>query len=190
MPDAIANLLQIMRDDSASPRDRINAAVSASRVQKLQLPGEEPPESVAYLRSLLDDIDVATNLRREAAAAVAYFERRSAKAALNFEVADASEQQRQWVTVINACIRYELTTRPGSNRSWPEDRELLRQGDVPTPATATEPTVAAILLPVSRLAGRRRTKHIDDPGGMPIFASERERKAAIQPAARACAECR
>ena len=121
MANAIENLLEIMRDEDAPQRDRINAAISASRVEKLQLPGEEPPESVAYLRSLIDDIDVATHFRREAAAACAYFERRSAKAALTFQVADLTEQQRQWTTIANAALRYRLT----ASNAWPEGRHIL-----------------------------------------------------------------
>ena len=184
MADAIANLLDIMRDEAASPRDRINAAVSASRVQKLQLPGEEPPESVAYLRSLIDDIDVATNFRREAAAACAYFERRSKKAALTFEVADLTEQQRQWANIANACLRYQLT----ASGDWPDARNLLQQ-DMPTPTTNPETTIPALLMPVTRARSTtRKRRAVDDPGGTPIINSERERRDAIKPIAKLCAE--
>jgi hypothetical protein len=183
MADAIANLLEIMRDESASPRDRINAAVSASRVEKLQLPGEEPPESIAYLRAIISDIDVATNFRREAAAACAYFERRSKKAALTFEVADLTEQQRQWANIANACLRYQLSL----SGDWPQNRNLLQQ-DAPTPPTNPEVTIAALLMPVTRArSASRKRRTVDDPGGTPILNSERERRDAIRPIAKLCA---
>src|SRR5262245_41713085 len=106
---AINDLLAIMRDTMrVTPRDRLNAAVSASRVEKLQMPGEEPPESVRYLRSVIDDPKIATNLRREAAAAVAYFQKRSAKAALTFQVTDIDQQRREWLLLANAAVRCEL----------------------------------------------------------------------------------
>lgn len=185
MADAIANLIDIMRDETASPRDRINAAVSASRVQKLQLPGEEPPESVAYLRSLIDDPITPTNHRREAAAACAYFERRSAKAALTFEVADLTEQQRQLDRIANAALRYQLTTRQGA---WPIQRDLL-QPDAPMPPANPELPLAALLMPVTTTQhAKRKRRAVDDPGGTPIIGSQRERRAAILPVAKVCAQ--
>lgn len=174
MPDAIANLLDIMRDTTASPRDRINAAVSASRVEKLQLPGDEPPESIAYLRSLLDNPTVATNFRREAAAACAYFERRSAKAALTFEVAETSEQRAQWDAIARAAMRARLST----SRAWPECRDLLPSDRSETPAGNPDQAIAA-LLTTARQTGQRKRRAIDDPGS-PIITSERERRAAIK----------
>ena len=181
MPDAIANLLAIMRDEAEEVRDRLNAAISASRVEKLQLPGEEPPESVAYLRILVDDVDQPTRFRREAAAALAYFERRSAKAALTFEVADTSEQRRQWTTIANAALRYRLTT----SSTWPENRDTLGEADEP-PANP-DLTVAAMLMPARRQTARKR-KALDDPGGTPAITSERDRRTAIMPLARICHE--
>jgi hypothetical protein len=118
--DAIANLLEIMRDTTATPRDRLNAAVSASRVEKLQMPGEAPPESMQCLRGIIDDGSVATNLRREAAAACAYFERRSKKAAIAFNVADLDEKRRQWRKLVNGGIRVHL----GKIGRWPADKRM------------------------------------------------------------------
>jgi hypothetical protein len=117
MADAIADLLEIMRDATATPRDRLNAAVSASRVERLQMPGETPPECVQYLRSIIDDVSVATNLRREAAAACAYYERRSKKAALLYNVADQDEKRRQWRGILNGCIRYHLGSTVAGRRT-------------------------------------------------------------------------
>jgi hypothetical protein len=177
MADAILNLLDIMRDESASPRDRINAAVSASRVEKLQLPGDEPPESIAYLRSLLDDQDVPTNFRREAAAACAYFERRSAKAALTFEVADTSEQRKQWAVIAKAALRARLST----TSAWPDHRHLLRSTEQihQPPTSSPELAIAAMLTAAHSQASQRKRRAIDDPGG-PTINSERERRLAIR----------
>lgn len=176
MADAIANLLDIMRDESASPRDRINAAVSASRVEKLQLPGDEPPESIAYLRFLADHPDVPTNFRREAAAACAYFERRSAKAALTFEVADTSEQRSQWAAIARAALRARLSRAS----TWPECRELLRSTEtIKAPTSSPEQAIAALLTTAHTQTTQRRRRAIDDPGG-PAINSERERRAAIR----------
>lgn len=66
--DAISELYAIMRDHGASERDRLNAAISASTVEKLAMPGEAVPECITSLRKMVDDHSAPTSYRRESAA--------------------------------------------------------------------------------------------------------------------------
>lgn len=50
---AIHDLYAIMSDGTAGIRNRINAAVSASRVEPLAMPGESEPPVVVFLREVV-----------------------------------------------------------------------------------------------------------------------------------------
>ena len=147
------------------------------------MPGEAPPEFVRYLRAIIDDVSAATNFRREAAAACAYFERRSQKAALDFDVRDLDEKRQIWTRILNACLRYHL----GRANAWPTRRDVLfRDGDeFEMPSGEPEQVLTALLQPAgSNRHARRRQRAIDDPGELPVIASEAERFALIRPIAR------
>jgi hypothetical protein len=90
---AILELYAIMRDHGARERDRLNSAISASRVEPLTLPGEQRPPGVEWLRKMVEDLTAPTGYRREAASALAYWERRAAKMAVTYEVADADQRR-------------------------------------------------------------------------------------------------
>jgi hypothetical protein len=176
--DAITHLLDIMDDENASPRDRLNAAVSASRCEQLQLmPGEPEPASVQYLRALLDDPEVPTNHRRESAAAVAYFERRSRKAMLAFDVPDDTQRITKWRRVLNGCLRFHLA----QHGRWPADkRVLLGPNDLfEPPAGDPDRALNALLLPAANRHERRR-RAVDDPGGVASIGSEAERMSILR----------
>jgi hypothetical protein len=182
---AISALLKIMRNETTSPRDRLNAAVSASRVERLQMPGEAPPASVQYLRDIIDDDSAATNFRREAAAATAYFERRSRKAALSFAISDVDAKRETWRRLLNGALRHHFW-RHGR---WPQDKALLLgQADeidivgLPDPEIVT----AALLVPAGNRHTRRRQRAIDEPVTTGVWSgTESERKEVLRPLARA-----
>jgi hypothetical protein len=171
--DAIPFLLAIMTNATASPRDRLNAAVAASRVEKLQMPGEPAPESVRFLRDIIADDEAPTNLRLEAATACAYFERRSQKAALTFDVADVDEKRRQWRRLVNGGIRHHLA----KHGRWPADKAALLGPDDAFDLPEVDPNLvlSALLLGGSNRHARRRQKAIDQPVTGVWSGSERER---------------
>jgi hypothetical protein len=73
----LTDLLVIMRDRKIGMRDRLNAAVSASRVSPLAMSGEAEPPAIAFLRWLLaykaaDGEQFSPSFRRESAAAIAF----------------------------------------------------------------------------------------------------------------------
>jgi hypothetical protein len=184
--DAIADLLSIMNDEAASPRDRLNSAVSASRVSPLALVGEILPPAVVYLRDVIDDPEAPTNYRREAAAALAYYQRRVKKAELLYSVADQDERRETWRRVLNACICYQCRLNGRQHKSV-----LLTADDTfQTPACEPEFALAALLGGSNRQHRRRaqQTK-IDERIQVVTWAgSEQERRqviaqvaAAIQP---------
>ena len=178
MPEAaIDTLLELMADRTLSLRQRLNAAVSASRVERLQLPGEAPPASIVFLRWVLDfrgqgGAQFDPSFRRESAAALAYFERRSKKHALQFDIVDLTERHKQWVRILNACLRYHLR-----QRGQPLRQDMLFRNDDEFAAPPCEPerAMAVLLLPADgQQRSQRRLRSIDDPG-LPANVSETER---------------
>jgi hypothetical protein len=68
-----------MNDGTVGIRNRLNAAVSASRVSPLSMPGESAPPAVVFLRSIVEcehaGLMFRYDYRREAAQALAYWGR-------------------------------------------------------------------------------------------------------------------
>jgi len=176
-PTAVDDLLELMRDKTLSLRQRLNAAVSASRVERLQLPGEAPPESIKFLRWILDfrgqggaQLDPA--FRREAAAATAYYERRSKKNALQYDVVDLEERRRQWVRILNACLRHHLRQR---GRPLRQEMLFALADEFAAPPCEPERALIVLLQPAGgQQRSHRRLRAIDDPG-LPATATEAER---------------
>jgi hypothetical protein len=179
---AISELYLIMHDSGASERDRINSAVSASRVEPLTMPGEEPPPAVKWLRKMVDDLSAPTGYRRECAAALAYWERRAKKVELAYNVADDTERRRQWRSLVNGAIRLHLA----KIGKWPERKDVLMGPDdlLEVPAANPEVVLSAILLGSSNRAARRRQKAIDERATELWSGSEAERTELIRPVAR------
>lgn len=164
-PTAVDDLLAIMQDRTVSLRQRLNAAVSASRVERLQLPGEAPPESIKFLRWVVDyrgshGEQLDPSFRREAAAATAYFERRSAKAALVFEIADEDERREHWRKLINSALRVHLS-KAGQ---WPAGKHMLLDPSDEFAMPAIDPDVAhsALMTGDNRHQRRQRQKALDE----------------------------
>jgi hypothetical protein len=171
------DLLSIMRDQSVKARDRLNAAVSASRVSALAMPGDEAPEAVKYLRYIIDymkdGIQFPAAWRREAASAVSYYERRAAKNALQFQVTDTAEQNREWRALLNGVLRRHLWHA----KRWPRDRAVLFAVDEALPAMPCDPSLAltALMLPFDRHSRRARRKGLDEPDMVAITSEEQRR---------------
>ena len=184
-PTAVADLLEIMGDRTVSLRQRLNAAVSASRVERLQLPGEAPPASIVFLRWIINfkgagGVQLDPTFRREAAAATAYFERRSAKAALTYDIADLDTKRRQWRDLINGSLRRLM------QRGWGSAEALIGPDDpFEMPVEDPERCQAALLQERGSTRTRRRLRAVDDPGTLPAIASEAERAALIRAIAKA-----
>lgn len=161
---ALETLLDIVRDPASGLRNRLSAAVAASRVSTLAMPGEQPPEAVMYLREIVgtehEGSRFRVEFRREAATALSYYERRCKKAELQYVVPDQDEQKRQWRAVINGCLRIHLEKRGLSRR---KDVLIGTDDQIAMPA-AIDPEVAlsAVLLGGNRHERRRRQKAIDE----------------------------
>jgi hypothetical protein len=179
---AISELYLIMHDSGASERDRINSAVSASRVEPLTMPGEEPPPAVKWLRKMVADLSAPTSYRRECAAALAYWERRAKKVELTYNVADDIEKVRQWRSLVNGAIRLHLA----QIGKWPERKDVLMGPDdlLEVPAANPEVVLSALLLGSSNRQQRRRQKAIDERATELWSGSETERAEVLRPIAR------
>jgi hypothetical protein len=171
---AIEDLYDIMRDPASGLRQRLNAAVSASRVERLAMPGETLPEAVMFLREIIgtehEGSRFRVEYRREAAAALAYYERRVKKAELQYKVADQDERLRQWRGVLNGCIRVHL----GRRNLWPGRRDILFKPADPIELPPYDPELglAALLYAGSRKAKRPRAI---DERSVPTIASDAQR---------------
>jgi hypothetical protein len=171
---AIDDLYDIMRDPASGMRQRLNAAISASRVERLSMPGEAMPEAVLFLREIVgtehEGSRFRVEYRREAASALSYSERRAKKAELQYSVPDQDERHRQWRGVLNGCIRLHL----GRRGLWPERRNVLFRPDdtLEMPPHDPELGLAALLYAGSRKA--RRPRAIDERS-VPTIASDAQR---------------
>lgn len=184
----LTDLYQIMRDQTVGMRQRINAAVSASRVEALSMPDEAPPEAIVFLRHVIDaEFDngarFSPQFRRESAAAVSYWERRCKKAELTFGVPDLDEKRRAWRALINGAIRLHLS-KVGR---WPQDSRVLLGPNDPfeVPAADPETTLSALLLGGhNRQERRRRQRSIDERTPGVWSGTQEERRELIRPLAR------
>jgi hypothetical protein len=176
-PDqGLNDLYDLMNDQSISLRQRIYAAVSASRVEPLGLIGDEPP-AVVFLRSIvnfnLEGKTYAAAHRHLAAQALAYWERRAKQAAIKFAVTDNAEQINAWRRITNGTIRYAIV----KNNRWPQDKHSLitpNDSEFARPAYDPELVLNAILLPGEHTK-KRRAKAIDEPD-KPTIANEKQRQ--------------
>jgi hypothetical protein len=184
-PDqGLNDLYDLMNDQSISLRQRIYAAVSASRVEPLGLIGDEPP-AVVFLRSIvnfnLEGKTYAAAHRHLAAQALAYWERRAKQAAIKFAVTDDAERIAAWRRINNGTIRYAIV----KNNRWPQDKHSLiapNDSEFARPAYDPELVLSAIFLPGEHTK-KRRAKAIDEPD-KPIIGSENHRREILSTIAR------
>jgi hypothetical protein len=159
---ALEQLHELMRDQSVTMRVRLNSAISASRVEPLAMPGEETTPAVAFLRNILTlrhhGKPYQATWRKEAAAALAYYERRARKAELQYEVPDQAERSAAWKRNLDSLLRQYLWTEG----RWPHDKAALHGDAWHALAADPELALAAILVPAEQ---RRKTrqKAIDQP---------------------------
>jgi hypothetical protein len=162
---ALEDLYTLMNDLGVNIRTRLNAAISASRVEPLAQPGQPEPPGVEFLRNIISyrqgKLAYRAEWRRMAGAALAYWERRAAKAALKFNVADHQEQRAEWHRILNGSIRRHLW----AHHRWPQDKAALIGPDEAFEMPAHEPELglSALLLPGERHNSRRRQTAIDEP---------------------------
>jgi hypothetical protein len=179
-------LYDIMRDPVSGLRNRLIAAIAASRVERLAMPGESEPEGVIFLREIVgterEGSRFKVEYRREAASALSYWERRCKKAALSFDVADQDERREKWRRVLNGLIRHHLHRR----HLWPQRKDVLfgPNDHFEMPGDDPDRALNAILLPPANRHERRK-RTIDDPGRTPVIGSETERLSIIKPVAEA-----
>lgn len=187
---ALDDLLAIMRDQRVGMRDRINASISASRVSALTLPGESEPEAVVFLRWIIDfdggqkGERFSPSFRREAAAALSFWQRRAAKMALTYEVPDQTERAAGWRKLINGAIRLHLS----EHDLWPARRDILLTAaeEIVDVASLPDPerVLSALMLPAGgNRHARRRLKAIDERLADIFLGTEAERLALIKPLA-------
>jgi hypothetical protein len=183
----LADLLQIMRDRNVGMRDRLNAGVSASRVSAVAHAGEAEPEAITFLRWVISFVgqegdQFSPSFRREAAAALAFWQRRVARSALQYNVAGVDEKRRQWRSLVNGAIRLHLA-RIGK---WPERKDVLMGPDeaLELPAADPEVVLSALMLGSSNRQQRRRQKAIDERAAELWSGSETERAELLRPIAR------
>jgi hypothetical protein len=172
---ALDQLYALMRDGSVAMKVRLNSAVSASRVEPLVQPGMAPPPAVAFLRNIMEyryeGKQYRAEWRRMAGAALTYWERRAALAAIKFKVADTSEEQAQWRRILNGLLRRHLW----AHGRWPQDKGLLLSADVSVLIPcSSELALAALLLPADPMKRRGRKTALDEPDKA-VIASEEER---------------
>jgi hypothetical protein len=149
------------------------------------MPGESEPPAVVFLREVVAceyaGLMFRHDYRREAAAALAYWERRCRKAELLYSVSDQEERQRQWRSLINGGIRLALA-RTGR---WPADKHILLGPDDPfeLPAVDAEHALNSLLMPAASTRKTRRQRAIDERGLPPGVSSEAERLELLRPLA-------
>lgn len=172
---ALDQLYELMRDGHISMRDRLDAAIRASRVEPLELPGGAAPPAVAFLRNVMtrtfEGKHYRGDFRTRAGAALAYFERRSAMAALKYNVADDTERVEGWRHILNGLLRRHLA----KHRRWPQDKALLLSPDDPFQAPPYPPQLglAALFIPTPRR--RPRVKSVDEPESQHILSTHGQR---------------
>jgi hypothetical protein len=189
---ALDDLYDIMRDPASGLRNRINAAIAASRVERLAMPGEAMPEAVLFLREIVgtehEGSRFRVEYRRECATALSYYERRVAKMALTFSVADVDERRRQWRSLVNGAIRFHLA----KIGKWPERKDILFTAadalEVPADAADPEVVLSGLLLGSSNRQQRRRQKAIDERATELWSGDESQRRELLRPIARLAAQ--
>jgi hypothetical protein len=178
-PDkALGDLYDLMNDQSIKLQERIYAARSASRIEPLGLVGDEPP-AVVFLRNIIayraHGKPYSAVFRHQAAAALAYWERRAKQAALKFDVADNTQRTTAWRRILNGCLRFHLA----QNGRWPQQQHLLIGSDEPLDPPPYDPELALnalLLTPNSQTKTRR--KAIDQPDA-PHITSDKQRSAIL-----------
>jgi hypothetical protein len=187
---ALDDLYQIMADQSVGLRNRLNAAISASRVEPLSMPGEPEPQGVRFLRWIIetegaDGLRFSPQFRRESAAALAYYQRRAQKAQLLYNVADADERRETWRRILNGALRVHL----GKHGHWPQRTDvLLTAADKIDVAGLPDPelVLSALLLGGGNRQERRRRQRTVDERVVALWSgTEEERRALIRPVAKA-----
>jgi hypothetical protein len=180
---ALDDLYDIMRDGTAGIRNRLNAAISASRVERLAMPGEPEPPAVAFLRTIVAGQHAGLmfrhDYRRESASALAYWERRCKRAELQYDVADADERRDSWCKLVNGGIRLHL----GKIGRWPQDKHvLLTAADEIDVTGLPDPdlVLSALLIGGHNRHARRRLRAIDERVPAVWSGSENERNALLR----------
>jgi hypothetical protein len=153
----IHDLDAIVNDGTAGLRNRLNAAIYASRVEKLAMPGETEPPAVVFVRSVVALEHAGTmfryDYRRESAAALAYWERRCKKAELQYKVPDENERRASWRRILNGVLCAHLGKHPRRNDV------LFKVSDTfEMPPCSPEVALSAILLGANSPQRRRRQK--------------------------------
>ena len=161
---ALETLLDIVRDPASGLRNRLSAAIAASRVERLAMPGEQAPEGVLFLREIVgtehEGSRFRVEYRLEAGRALSYYERRTRKAELQFEVPDQAERRESWRKLINSALRVHLS----KHGYWPAGKDMLLQpGDeFEMPALDPEIAYSAMMLGGNRHQRRHRQKVLDE----------------------------
>ena len=92
---ALEDLYDIMRDPASRLRNRLNAAVAASRIVKVVMPSEPLPECVQFLDEIIGTEHGGSRFkveyRREAATAKGYYEKRVNAAVLKLGIPEVAE---------------------------------------------------------------------------------------------------
>ena len=184
---ALDDLLALTRDPKVSTRNKLSAAISASRVSPLVLPGEELPEAIKFLRYIIDfrardGSQFSAGFRREAAAGLAYWQRRAQKMVIEYDVSDQAELRVKWTRIVNGALRFYLNQRG----LWPRRKDVLFDRDdlFELPAGDPDRTLMALQHPVAVNRHEKRRRAVDDPGGPATIGSEAERLSIIRPIAR------
>jgi hypothetical protein len=176
---ALDQLYALMRDGNVPMRARLDSAIRASRVEPLEMPGTEAPPAVLFLRNVMtykyEGKQYNGVLRSKAGAALAYYERRSAMAALKYNVADDSERIEGWRRVINGLLRRHLV----KHRRWPQDKDALLGPDEPFAAPPYAPELGLSALLIANPRGRHRAKSVDEPESQ-VIRSQGERDTVLR----------
>jgi hypothetical protein len=149
------------------------------------MPGESEPEAVLFLRDIVgtehEGSRFRVEYRREAAAALSYWERRCKKAELQYNVPDENERRASWRKLVNGGIRIHL----GKIGRWPQDKHILfGAGDEIDVAGLPDPDlVLSGLLFGGNRPQRRRRRAIDERTPAVWSGTEAERKAMLRPLA-------
>jgi hypothetical protein len=114
--------------------------------------------------------------RRESAAALSYWERRCAKARLQYSVPDEGERRASWRRILNGALRIHLKEHPRRNKVLfgPADTFEL-------PSIDPDVALSALLLGSNSRQGRRRQKAIDERVAGVWSGTEAERKELLRP---------
>ena len=149
------------------------------------MPGESEPPAVVFLRSIVAcehaGLMFRYDYRREAAAALSYWERRCKKVELQYSVPDEAERRTSWRRILNGALRIHL----GKHGRWPADKRVLFSAvdEFELPACDLDLALSALLSGGNRQQSRRRRKAIDERVAAQWSGSEAERKKLLLPLA-------